>query len=613
MNLGWHFKRLEFGDTHAGVLLRPLSGSTLPPEHLLAREAIQNSVDARRKCERVKVSFRQESADSDRLTSIGGLLGLFDYGGPVDRKRNGADLGLGSNDFFDAQLDSSANPQSVLYIEDYGTSGLGGPSTNKEWGDLNSRYYRLVDGSGVLDDSDVSRGGSFGLGKSVYWSSSNAKTVAFYSVFEPSEQTDGTHARFIVAGLYNTHNFGGVPYSGRAWFGDLNSDVPCAPLTDQDAHHMASQLGFKARSPVDLGTSVLILGSNLTIGGIREGVENHWWPGIVDGDLKVELSDQGQVLHPPDPLASKRLAHYVRAYLRAEERVDIESETTVVEKFRKSGDREVGWCAVVEAETADFPIDDDNPHDDKHLYPNINGIAFIRSPRMVVCYHKLPASPMAQGVVGAYVADDDIDHILKLSEPSDHTGWSSTSQRLNSDQQVLVRGIPNRVRRTAQRLRDRIAGEQTDDLSSPRSLEQLMGRLLNTRKGGPSEVTSKPRDPFQVRTKKHRRWYTSGASIEVIASIGVRPTHDSDEVVCAVTLGAFILRDDTLANDNRVEVVNVRVNGEAIDYLDPWNPHFDLSLSKGQPAEVQFTTSRFPEYAASRISIETVLVKEGMS
>lgn len=612
MNLGWHFEKITpMGGAHDGTYRHPLANTGLLNEHKLAREAIQNSVDARTDQGPVKVRFRREQADTGLMNSIGDTLNLWQDEGPLDRRVMGAGLGTGADGFFDAYLGSSTNPQSILYIEDYGTLGLGGPCTSERTGEIESRYYRLLLGFGVADESELSRGGSFGFGKSVYWESSNVSTAAFYSAFDPDESTGGASARLIIAGIYKSHEINGITYSGRAWYGVRHSEDFCAPLTDEDAHRMAERLGFRPRLDRENGTSILILGSELEISEIRVGIENHWWPRIIDGNLRVELSDQGVAISPPDPYASKQLAHYIRAYERAEERVELESEDAVVEKFRRSKDKEVGWCAVVEADRADFPPEDDKPHGEKPLYPDINEVAFIRSPRMVVCYHELPASPTAAGMVGVYVADNDIDYILKLSEPAEHTRWSTDNQRLDQDQRVLVTGIPARVRRTAQRLRDRIAGEEHETSSSPRPLEHLMGRLLDTRRGGPTNVGPKPRDPFQVRTKNRRHWDASGASIEVVTSINLHPSHDTDEAVCAVALGASILRDDTLANDDSIELVSVRVDDEAISPLDPWNPRFRLRLRKGEPTEVSFYTSAFPEYAASRISIETVLVEDG--
>ena len=613
MNLGWHFEKIgKMGGAHDGTYRNTLANSGLVGEHKLAREVIQNSVDARTGQGPVTVRFRREVADLNLMRTIGDALDLWQDEGPLDRKVLEADLVLGNEGFFNAYLGTATEQQSILYIEDYGTFGLGGPCSNTRTDEIESRYYRLLLGFGVADDSKLSRGGSFGFGKSVYWEASNVATVAFYSAFDPDESTDGASARLIIAGIYKDHVLNGITYSGRAWYGNRLSDDFCAPLTDEDAHRMAGRLGFKSRRDGDNGTSMLILGSDLETSEIRVGIENHWWPRIVDGDLRVELSDEGHALPPPDPFSSKQLAHYIRAYRLAEERAELDSNDTVVEKFRRHKSSEVGWCAVVEADRAEFPPEDDKPHHVKSLYPDINEVAFIRSPRMVVCYHELPTSPTSEGMVGVYVADNDIDYILKLSEPAEHTRWSTDNQRLDMDQRALVTGIPGRVRRTAQRLRDKIAGEEHEISGRPRALEQLMGRLLDTHKGGPTHVGPKPRDPFHVRTKKQRRWNASGASIEVETLISVHPSHRNEDAICAVALGASILRDDTLANDESIELVNMRVDGEAIGPLDPWNPRFRLRLRKGQPAEVLFCTVALPEYVSIRISIETVLVEDGV-
>ena len=605
MNLGWHFKPLDFGDVHAGALLHPLDGSGLPAEHLLAREAIQNSVDAGRDEGPVKVCFRRESADESRLESIGNLLGLLDEGGPIDRKNKGANLGLGTDDFFDAQLDPSINPQSVLYIEDYGTEGLSGPPTSSAWEDLNSRYYRLVVGSGVPDDSNELRGGSFGFGKSVYWSSSNVRTVAFYSVFAPDEATEGCHARFVVAGLYDTHNFDNRPYSGRAWFGDLSSDVPCAPLTDEDAHRMASRLGFKVRSLEDMGTSVLILGSELTLSEIRNGVENHWWPRIVDGGLVVELIDNDSALTPPNPHEKKELMPYIEAYQLALDQVRKDEDDAVVRPFTKHEGRSVGWCAVVSADRDLFHEEEELPHDLKPMFPYINEVALIRAPRMVVTYYELPGGP---DVVGAFVADDQIDPVLKLSEPPTHTRWDGDSSRLSGSNKNFVKYFHRRIVGVVNALRRKLRGDDTETAGSPRPLEELMGRLFAARGGGVNPPPPPPPSSnVTVKTDsmvENRR--TGLARVRGQVQVRSRESYVGPDFDCKVSVGVEVLKQDTRTID---EVLSVTVADSGAE-LDENPPVADPSprlvrIGRQRDAVIHFASAEYDDYALCQVVVDT--------
>lgn len=605
MNLGWHFKPLDFGDVHAPALLRPLDGVNLLPEHLLAREAIQNSVDARSGNEPVQVHFRSESADDDRLSSIGDLLGLLDAGGPIDRKTKGANLGLGTDDFFDAQLDSTANPQSIVYIEDYGTEGLGGPPSSSEWESLNSRYYRLVVGSGVPDDSDESRGGSFGFGKSVYWSSSNVRTVAFYSVFEPNKATDGIHARFIVAGLYDTHNFENNRYSGRAWFGDLSSSIPCAPLADQEAHRMASRLGLKVRSADDLGTSVMILGSSLTIGDIRDGVENHWWPRIVDGGLVVELVEDGVVLPPPNPHEKKELKPYIKAYELALDQVRIDEDDAVARPSTKHEGRSVGWCAVVAADRDDYQVEEELPHDLKRMFPDINEVALIRSPRMVVSYYELPSGP---DVVGAFVADDQIDPILKLSEPPDHTRWSGDSSRLSASNKHFVKHFHRRIIGVANALRRKLRGDEPIAAGSPRPLEELMGQLFSARRGGFNPPPPPP-PSSKVTVKTDSRVESCRPGIARIrGQVQVRShgSYDGPDFDCKVSVGVEVLKQDTRTVD---EILGVTVADSVVE-LEENAPVADpiprlIRVGRQRDAVIHFASAEYDDFALCQVVVDT--------
>ena len=614
MNLGWYFK--PFGKTsgaHDGALLNALEGSGLEREHMLAREAIQNSVDAKREDGHVHVRFRKETATRTRLQEISEVLGLARDGSPLHRCIEVPYLGLGKDDFFDAQLSGETSPQDVFFIEDSGTMGLGGPevSTVSLMRNFESRYCRLLFGYGVPDDSNTSRGGSFGFGKSVYWRASNVSTVAFYSVFSQDSSTEDKHARFIVAGLYRSHDFMDRSFTGRAWFGHPSSDY-CYPLTDELAHHTAGRLGFTQRTKDELGTSVMILGSDLDIDLVAEGIENHWWPRILDNELTTELLQNGRQIGAPDPKRSRRLGKYVEAYRLAQNKTEKATENAVVSKPPRSHGREVGWCSVVQADVVDFPQRETEDNETEALYPDINEVALIRAPKMVVRYHPIGSG---DGVVGCFVADEKVDHILKRAEPPEHTRWDRNSNKLDEVERgrELVVRILNATKQTAQELRRRFAGQQPTPDGTPRPLGILMGSLLRTNKGGKRGARRRSgRDPFEVTLNKERIKVPGGVTLRTEAKIQLRRRHRRDEEHCLATLSAFVLKDDTLTDDVDLEILDVNVDGGTVldgDALNPSNPNLMLRIKRNEAVVIRFRTSTFHDYAASRVSVETNLVK----
>ena len=114
----------RMGGSHSGAYRNPLSNSGLVKEHKLAREAIQNSVDARREDGIVQVHFRQQSVDEQRINQIAHHLQLLSPTGPTERGMSVQELGLAPGHFFEAALDADTHPQKILFIEDYQTLGL---------------------------------------------------------------------------------------------------------------------------------------------------------------------------------------------------------------------------------------------------------------------------------------------------------------------------------------------------------------------------------------------------------------------------------------------------------------------------------------------------------
>ena len=586
------------GGAHDGAYRLPLAGSGLLREHKLAREAIQNSVDARRKDDVVRVRFSLERVGKERLEAIGKDLQLSDPGGPIKRSQY-------------AQIDSDGASQGILFIDDFGTLGLTGPSTATNTGDLESRYYRLLLGFGVADDSEESRGGSFGFGKSTYWEASGVNTVAFYSVFEPSEATRGKHARLIVSGLYNTHDYLEDTYTGRAWFGNRETDSFCGPLVDDDAHRMARRLGFEVRQPGNWGTSVMILGCDLDVNRIREGIENHWWPRIVDGQLSIQLVENNEVVKPPDPKSSKALASYIRAYQIAQAQSAVNDEDAVARSFSKSKGREVGWCAIVPADRDDYPPEDERPHDMKPMYPDINEVALIRSPRMVVTYHELRTGP---DVVGVYVADNEIDPVLKLAEPPDHTRWAEDSPRLTNQQdKTFVKGIVGRIRRVADELRARLRGDAEDAVGTPGAMEEYLGRLFSVRRGG---VTPPPPPPpaSNVVVRSDYRIEERGGSFAVAgrATVAAHPRYVGPDFDCVASLRVEALQNDTRTVDEEVGARILQVVGQENSDLQSHelSPHSRrLRIGTEKYAEIRFESDQVDAFTLCQVVVDTVEIR----
>lgn len=261
------------GEAFANTLKSP----GMLPEHVLAREAIQNSVDAGNGV-KVKVRFRESAVKGVKKTAF---VQAADLGSIAERSK---ELSLSEPNCL-ATLDIPQKELCLLYVEDYNSVGLSGDPH-----DMDSNFYRLLLSLGDRSKSRTaqgSTGGSYGFGKSVYSSSSAIQTIFAYTRFKDGN-TERT--RIFGCGYFVSHNYKKSPYSGRAWLGmpekkDNMGRVIVDPIEGTKADELAENLGFTLRKTGEVGTSILIVDAAVDIKAIERGIEDWWWPRLIENML----------------------------------------------------------------------------------------------------------------------------------------------------------------------------------------------------------------------------------------------------------------------------------------------------------------------------------------
>jgi hypothetical protein len=208
----WTFERSgpmggAAGEAYANTLKSP----GMPPAHVLAREAIQNSVDAGNGA-KVAVHFRSTTLSNSAKRDFAEAAGLAAIAERAEA------LQLGPNSLI--ALEKPRTPLSLLYVEDYNAEGLSG-----EPHESGSNFYRLLLSLGDRSKARTSKGtgGSYGFGKSVYSSSSSIQTIVAYTRFRDEGGVERT--RIFGCGYYASHQFKKFGYSGRAWMGTPERDA----------------------------------------------------------------------------------------------------------------------------------------------------------------------------------------------------------------------------------------------------------------------------------------------------------------------------------------------------------------------------------------------------
>lgn len=220
----WSFQPMpEMGGATGEAYTNPLLGTGMEPAAVLAREALQNSVDAQVKGEKVSVHLRRVTLVGKAKSAFVAEMGLYEA--LVPRRKS---LKLPRETCVDTLSDTKV-PLNLLFIEDYGTCGLHGPPSRSK-----SHFFRLLLslGDGAKAHEAEGSGGSYGFGKSVYSSNSRIHSIVAYSVFDPalSGTPENNHARLMGCGYFNAHDFDGKDFSGRAWFGQPKENGSAQPL-----------------------------------------------------------------------------------------------------------------------------------------------------------------------------------------------------------------------------------------------------------------------------------------------------------------------------------------------------------------------------------------------
>ena len=568
------------GGASGAAFRNPLTGTGHNLEELIAREAIQNSSDAPvGSMGDVGVDFHFRSVSGKAKAQFVEKMQL--ESAPFVHAKH---LGL-SEDNTLARLYDDESPLRLLYIDDWSTHGLSGPAHD----DTDSAHFfkfALAIGDADKAHGAEGSGGSYGYGKSVFAAASDINTIFIYTVFEPTDETFGAHARLMGLSWFDKHRIKEVSYTGRGWFGMPVPEKPGVvdPLLDDDAHAMAEALGFPARTPEDTGLSVLIVGSTLSVDRLRAGIEFHWWPRLEDSTLDVRIYQNGEPVAAPRPMKRPDLKPFISCYRKACGIDDITPPIDNSGKLQAINGCEPGlWVASAL---------DDKDLDDEEDNGIVNTVALMRAPRMVVDYLKV-GRPYRIPIIGVFVAANAADHALKLSEPPAHDKWDSNSSRLTKDEdRDLVEKLLTRLRVNIQRFQDGLQPKEESVGDRVAELEKALGSLFRRRDTNrPPPPPPGAKRPVEVRLTESRIPKDSKAVGKATVRIKLRDEAEIDDDMARVS-GIF----EELAQDSQ------NVDGSLATSVASRPPEsmlvedaagVELKIAKDDWAEIEFESESF--------------------
>lgn len=553
------------GEAFANTLKSP----GMPQEHVLAREAIQNSVDAGNGA-KVEVRFRATNVKNAKKTAF---VQAADLARIADRAN---ELTLAMPNCL-STLDKPQKELCLLYVEDYNAVGLSGDPHDKD-----SNFYRLLLSLGDRSKSRTANGntgGSYGFGKSVYSSSSAIQTIFAYTRFKDAKDVE--HTRIFGCGYFVSHDFKKLPYSGRAWLGmpekkDDMGRVVVDPIEGKSADDLATKLGFTLRKAGEFGTSILIVDAAVDIKAIERGVEDWWWPRLVEHKLDVKIIDSDGTEHIPRPKKNVVLRPFIEAYDIALGRGVPKQGRQKHAPFNKEQGLEMGRCGFVVA-----PID---PNGNPIVPPErANSVALIRSPLMVVAYYAVSQANPA--IVGAYVAPDEdiVEKLLRKSEPPAHDRWDPDSTNLrdvDDKGRGIVQSILNRIKLNLRKFQNEAAPATPVKQRRLTQLERALGALFKP-SGVPGGAHAPESAPSPLHLEFSKPAYAEAAEggmlrLKSVFTVRLDDASEEDQVPLSLRVNCPVLEDNNEEGDNLK--LSIVVDGvEAVsDEADPWTYRFTI-------------------------------------
>ena len=454
------------------------------------RETTQNSNDQRRSKDKpVHVKFALHSLTDKFAAAFLSSIGWPDLAQHLEGAAATQSL---SRRRIKSALQRAADPTrgfNVLVLSDRNTFGLYGDERASE-----PNFSNLVRHVLMTSDGHASRGGTYGLGKSVLWAFSDISTVLFHSLptLKPDANghavTDTVGSRFIGRASLVSHKVGNSDFDPNGLLGQVVVDGQQREWS-KSIRGAASDLVLPdwllspRTNPDDTGTSVIIpffgapgrsepeVSTDDTCQAIAEALNVWYWPAIQSGDLvaEVEHVDNGSQTWSAVADGVRGVENFVSAWSTAQDKL-----VTIAKDDAQVAERYV----VIDVPKTSSQVPSSLQHDrcsaparlrviktDGVETARSGTVALIRGAGMVVKYEKPPGLsvdvPAFVGVLEAGMRHpeptpqhENVERFLKASEPYAHNDWVPNTDRIAQDYlqgagaslRRLREGIANAVR-----------------------------------------------------------------------------------------------------------------------------------------------------------------------
>ncbi len=475
------------------------------------REAVQNSNDAA--VERpAEVVFDLQELEGEELEKFKDALKWDDK--LEDHLKAVADTGhMKKVNRFLERIEEEDRIR-ILNIEDRNCAGLTGHENNDDSNFTGLLKHKLFSNKGGDGESS---GGTYGLGKSVYWRFSEISTVLFNSNLVETPQ-DHDSPRFMGRINLPSHTIvgdeGKFEYRGPGWLGKLgevkiNGEIRkrAESLWGQEALEVSQRLHTEHDDST--GTSITIVGFSEPTSGNRDAAEivkdiedssiEHFWPAIHDKRdyLDIKIRDEGNSEKEVRITEDDDIYPFVQAWdafledncsKEFEDHGDIVSREIEIDLPDRSDGTETGKGK------ATLLIRKADPDSEKK---HSGDVAMFRKPGMVVKYWSPSISVAAEAFHAVLVAGEarnpdnpskeekEMERFLKHAEPPAHDEWQSTQKLKENYKQGFKKTVEKELRNKIKNAIEEVVIPEVED--GERGPERLATKFSMSKKRGKTD------------------------------------------------------------------------------------------------------------------------------
>ncbi|OGG50958.1 hypothetical protein A2763_02915 [Candidatus Kaiserbacteria bacterium RIFCSPHIGHO2_01_FULL_54_36] len=476
----WYFPSTGHGENHGfqDPLLQYFQGDH---ENYIAREAIQNAVDARLDYDKpVSVVFEKTAILNSSFPGYSELLDKLHRCLVFVKGQDKAEP------FFKsaiALLKGKNLP--VLKISDFNTRGLSGSDD-----DVDGNWHRLVRAAGTSSLKGAG-GGSFGIGKGAPIVASALRTVFYSSINDKDELVFQGKARLVSHHDDERDVRQGIGFYGVEGYKALRND---ALVPD-----------FFKRS--ERGTDIYVMGYKTGAdwkGKLIKSVLHNFWLAIYNGDLEVSIRDGSELT-----ITKSNLRKYLDDYDAEDAKFYFEAVTNWTKDFHVEL-KHLGKVSLYVRKQDNYP----------------SRVMMARKPRMLVAEKQYRS--LREPYAAVFICDNDKGNaLLRDLEPPAHDKWN---RDLADNGKIIMRELDEFIKEKLKSMGEDITSEPQDIPGLARYLPDNEEReylsLTEAEAVDPTELNTDEETGHEIGAEKE----LASADIETIVRKGIVTTKENKPV-----------------------------------------------------------------------------------